>query len=69
MNQVYRCYTEKREGFQVEATSLLRDLKDQLGIPGLTQLRILCRYDAQGLSPEVYAKARETVFSEPMVDD
>ena len=69
MNQVYRCYTEKRDGFQVEAGSLLRDLRDQLGITGLTRLRILCRYDAQGLSPEVYAKARQTVFSEPMVDD
>ena len=69
MNQVYRCYTEKREGFQVEAGKLLQDLKEQLGIAGLTRLRILCRYDAQGLSPEVYAKARQTVFSEPMVDD
>lgn len=69
MNQVYRCYTEKREGFQVEAGSLLRDLRDQLGITGLTRLRILCRYDSQGLSPEIYAKARQTVFSEPMVDD
>ena len=69
MNQVYRCYTEKREGFQVEARKLLQDLKEQLGIAGLTRLRILCRYDAQGLSPAVYAKARQTVFSEPMVDD
>ena len=69
MNQVYRCYTEKRDGFQVEAGSLLRDLRDQLGITGLKRLRILCRYDAQGLSPEVYASARQTVFSEPMVDD
>lgn len=31
MNQVYRCYTEKREGFQVEAGKLLQDLKEQLG--------------------------------------
>ena len=38
-------------------------------ITGLSRLRILCRYDAQGLSPEIYAKARQTVFSEPMVDD
>lgn len=51
MNQVYRCYTEKREGFQVEAGKLLQDLKEQLGIAGLTRLRILCRYDAQGLTP------------------
>jgi phosphoribosylformylglycinamidine synthase len=69
MDQVYRCYTEKREGFQVEANSLLRDLREQLDIPRLTGLRILCRYDAQGLDQAVYEKARNTVFSEPMVDD
>ncbi len=69
MNQVYRCYTEKRQGFQVEANNLLRDLREQLGITGLNALRILCRYDAQGLSQEVYEKARVAVFSEPMVDD
>lgn len=69
MDQVYRCYTEKREGFQVEANALLRDLRDQLGVAGLSGLRIFCRYDAQKLSQAVYEKARQTVFSEPMVDD
>ena len=69
MNQVFRCYTEKRSGFQVEADKLLRDLQEQLGISGLTGLRMLCRYDSQGLTEDVYNRARETVFSEPMVDD
>ncbi|MDD6024738.1 MAG: phosphoribosylformylglycinamidine synthase [Oscillospiraceae bacterium] len=69
MVQVFRCYTEKRDGFQVEAGKLLQDLKEQLGIKGLTGLRIFCRYDAQGLTREIYDKARVTVFSEPMVDD
>ena len=69
MNQVYRCYTEKRPGFQVEAGKLLQDLREQLGISTLTDLRLFCRYDAQGLSPETYQKAREIVFSEPMVDN
>ena len=68
MDQVFRCYTEKRPGFQVEAENLLRDLKEQLGIAGLTDLRLFNRYDSQGLSQEVYQRARETVFSEPMVD-
>ena len=65
MNQVYRCYTEKREGFQVEAGSLLRDLRDQLGITGLTRLRILCRYDSQGVSPEIDAIARQSWETAP----
>ena len=68
MDRVFRCYTEKRPGFQVEADRLLRDFKEQLGITGLTALRLFNRYDAEGLSREVYESARETVFSEPMVD-
>ena len=69
MDQVFRCYTEKRPGFQVEAGNLKRDLIEQLGVTNLTDLRLLNRYDAQGLSPEIYQRARETVFSEPMVDE
>ncbi len=68
MDQVFRCFVEKRPGFQVEADNLLRDLRDQLGIEGLIALRLFHRYDAQGLSKEIYVRARETVFSEPMVD-
>ncbi len=68
MDQVFRCFVEKRPGFQVEADRLLKDLREQLGIDALEALRILHRYDAQGISREVYEKARETVFSEPMVD-
>ena len=68
MDRVYRCYTEKRPGFQVEADRLKQDLREQLGITGLTDLRLFNRYDAQGLTQEVYESARETVFSEPMVD-
>ena len=69
MDQVFRCFVEKRPGFQVEAGNLLRDLREQLGISGLTALRLFRRYDAQGITPEVYRRARETVFSEPMVDE
>ncbi len=68
MEQVFRCFVEKRPGFQVEAENLLRDLREQLGIQRLTGLRLFHRYDAQGLSQEIYNRARETVFSEPMVD-
>ena len=40
MNQVYRCYTEKREGFQVEAGSLLQGSAGSAwACTGLTRLR------------------------------
>ena len=31
-------------------------------------MRYLCRYDAEGLAPETYEKAKGIVFSEPMAD-
>ena len=32
---VYRCYSEKRPGFDVEAQGLCRQLREQLGVQGL----------------------------------
>ena len=69
MQKVYRCITEKKSGFDVEAGGLLRELTQDLGIISLTGLRILNRYDSEGLSAEVYEKARGAVFSEPQTDN
>ncbi|MCD8142407.1 MAG: phosphoribosylformylglycinamidine synthase [Clostridiales bacterium] len=68
MNRVYRCYAEKRPGFDVEARQLYSELKEQLGMEGLTGVRILYRYDVERISEAVYRQAEGTVFSEPMVD-
>ncbi len=65
---VYRCYSEKRPGFDGEARNLCKTLSEQLEIPGLSGVRYLCRYDAEGLTPEIYEKAKHIVFSEPMAD-
>jgi phosphoribosylformylglycinamidine synthase len=69
MNRVYRCFTEKRPGFDVEAQGVLRDLQENLGIKNLQALRIFNRYDTEGISEEVYRQARVSVFSEPQIDD
>ena len=69
MNHVYRLYTEKRPGFYVEAQGLARELRDDLGIRGLRGLRVLCRYDAEGLGEDEYRAALTTFFSEPPCDD
>ena len=68
MNQVFRCYVQKRSGFDVEARSLCRDLREQLDVKGLASVAILNRYDVEGISPAVYEQARQAVFSEPQVD-
>ncbi len=65
---VYRIYVEKRPGLSPEAGSLLADLRGFLGIRSLTGLRILNRYDAERIPPEVFDRARNVVFSEPQVD-
>ena len=68
MSKVYRCFAEKKPGFDGEAVSVLNQLKEQLGIDALTGVRILHRYDVEGIDASVYEKARVIVFSEPQVD-
>ena len=66
---VYRIFVEKRPGLSPEAGNLLGDLRGFLGIAGLEGVRILNRYDVEGISPAVYEKAKHIVFSEPQVDE
>ncbi|SEP13149.1 phosphoribosylformylglycinamidine synthase [Propionispora vibrioides] len=66
---VKRMYVEKRKPFAVEAQSLYQDLKENLGIGGLTGVRLVHRYDLAGLTEQEYILARNTIFSEPTVDD
>ena len=68
MGQVFRCYVEKRPGFDVEAVGLLRELREQLQLPALTGVRIFNRYDVDLLDEAAYRPARDTVFSEPQCD-
>ncbi|MHB8961743.1 MAG: phosphoribosylformylglycinamidine synthase [Saccharofermentanales bacterium] len=68
-NIIRRVYVEKREEFAVEAGELLRDLRQNLGIHGISALRILNRYDISGVTDEEYTKAVSLVFSEPPLDE
>lgn len=69
MGNVFRCYVEKKPGFAVEAEHLFGELRHTLGLTGLTGVRVLRRYDVEGVDAAVYAAARTTVLSEPQVDD
>ena len=66
---VFRCYSEKKPGYDVEAQGLWNQLREQLGIEALEKVRILNRYDADRIAPEVYEAAKTVVFSEPQVDE
>ncbi len=65
---VYRIYVEKKHGFDGEAQGLLHELTELLGIKSLTGLRLLNRYDVEGIDKELFDRAIPTVFSEPPVD-
>ncbi|NLZ46362.1 MAG: phosphoribosylformylglycinamidine synthase, partial [Clostridiales bacterium] len=65
---VYRIYVEKKPSFAAEAKSLFQDIKSALGFKNLTGLRVINRYDAEGLSQENFNLSKPTVFSEPAVD-
>ncbi len=68
MSDVIRVFVEKRKGFDVEAGQILADLRDNLGLTGIEALRLVNRYDVEGLSAEEFEQARGTVFSEPNAD-
>lgn len=68
MSNVRRIFVEKKPGFDVEARSLYRDLKDNLGISGLKKVRIINRYDIEGISDAEYQEGRSIIFAEPTVD-
>ena len=65
---VRRIYVEKKKGFDVEAAGLFNDVKGNLHLEGLEGIRILNRYDIDGIDDETYAAAKATVFAEPAVD-
>ena len=66
---VYRIYVEKKPGFDVEANGLKNELTGLLGIRSLTGLRLLNRYDVEGIDEALFHQCVSTVFSEPPVDN
>jgi len=65
---ISRVFVEKKAELAYEARALMSDLRTLLGINTLTGLRILNRYDAEDIDPELFAYAQKVVFSEPQLD-
>ncbi len=65
---VYRVFVEKKPGLDSEARALLNEAQTLLEIRGLRNVRLLNRYDAEGISEELFRYAVKTVFSEPQLD-
>jgi phosphoribosylformylglycinamidine synthase len=67
VNSVRRVYVEKKTAYAVKAKELKQQIKDYLGIKA-DDVRVLVRYDVEGVSEDTYDKAKVTVFSEPPID-
>ncbi len=65
---VYRVYVEKKEELANEAKSLYNELTNILGIKGISNVRILNRYDVENIDKALFDEATKTVFSEPQLD-
>ena len=66
---VKRIFAQKKPDFATEARGMLYDIRHNLRITSVTGLRILNRYDVEGLSDKAFNDAVDIVFSEPPVDD
>ena len=65
----YRIFVEKKEDFRVEAQNLFSDLKENIGLAGLLDVRVLNIYDIFNLGKNDLQKLEKTVFSEINVDN
>jgi phosphoribosylformylglycinamidine synthase len=65
---IRRVFVEKRPGFDIEAGQMMEDLRESLGLSSLVDLRLLNRYDVDGISEEDFRRALAGVFAEPQSD-
>ncbi len=69
MAKVHRIYVEKRKEYAVEATELFNNITNQLKIQSINEVKIINRYDVQGVSDEALEQGIPIILSEPMVDE
>ena len=65
----YRIFVEKKKDFRVEAQNLFSDLKENVGISELSDVRVLNIYDVFNLGENDLEKLERTVFSEINADN
>ena len=66
---VYRIFVEKKPGLDNEARGLKEDLRSLLGIENISKIRIFNRYDVENIEKDLFIKCKNTVFSEPQLDN
>lgn len=69
MADVFRIFVEKKKGNDIEAGQILKDLRENVGITSVEDVRIINRYLAQGVDSDQFGAAVSQVFSEPNLDN
>ena len=65
----FKCiFVEKKQGFNVEAKSLMEDFKSNLRIDNLQGVRVINKYILGEMKEEYYKKSLYTIFAEKTVD-
>ena len=64
-----RIFVEKKSHFNVKAQALIKELKHNLQLNSLTDLRIIQVYDVFQLDEALFARAEKHIFSEPVTDN
>ncbi len=65
---VYRIYVEKKTGFDHEAAALTKEARELLELSDVESIRVINRYDVEGVEKELFNYSVNTVFSEPQMD-
>lgn len=65
---MFRLYVERKPGFENEALSYYSQIKNFLGISGVTEVRYLNRYDVENVGEAVGKASATRIFSEPQSD-
>lgn len=63
-----RVFVEKQAEFNSQARELFHDLRENLNLQSLEAVRVVQRYDIDGLSDEEFAEASRLILSEPQVE-
>ena len=64
---IRRLFVEKKEGYDTVRRRKQAEIESALHIKA--KMRMLIRYDIEGLDGEDFERAKLTIFSEPPVDD
>ena len=67
-NTLRRIFVEKKDEFNIESEKLLNDIRENLQIMNLIDLKVVNRYDIWNITDSAYKTAKETIFSDPTVD-